>query len=204
MARTRDGLVGCWVLFFALPACVSPLELGLTTGEVETGARGFDAIVVLGNRPPLDDEGHIAPELARRVEHGVELLHRGVAPLLVFSGGASPGQPPEARVMAEHASSLGVDRGVMLLELTSQSTIQNARFSYQSLCPEGGCHLKVVAVTNRYHAARALPLLRCAGFDARVSPSPLPDEAVARARTWEFWASFAELFIDECARSQAP
>src|SRR5690606_31295793 len=46
--------------------------------------RPAEAIVVLGNRPPVLPDGSIAPETARRVRRGVALYERGLAPVLVM------------------------------------------------------------------------------------------------------------------------
>jgi len=77
-----------------------------------------DAIVVLGCR------GSAA--LRRRLEIGIRLFERGVAPLLVLSGGGG-GPLPEAEAMRQAAIDHGVPETALLIDAVSRNTFENAR-----------------------------------------------------------------------------
>ena len=91
------------------------------------GATPADVVVVLGAR--VLEDGTPSPTLRARLEKAVALYHQGLAPRLLFSGGVGLHPPAEARVMLELAVRLGVPPEACVLEETSHSTEQNARFS---------------------------------------------------------------------------
>lgn len=162
----------------------------------------LDAIVILGNRPPILEDGTLNPELERRVRQGVALFHRGLAPQLLVTGGSTAGSTSEAAVMAAFAQDLGVPGERILREPRAQSTIENARFSLRLLCRATPCQPRVIVVTNRYHAERAVPLFRCAGGKAWPSYSALPSSYEASARSWEWMARVSYWFVDQCERAK--
>ena len=195
-------------------ACVHSttfLMLGVTAGcaagllpEV-TELHRADAIVVLGNRPPVDESGRIRAELRRRVETGVQLFRRGLAPRLVMAGGPAPSGDVEADVMRDFAIRLGVPPHAILRERRSQDTIENARFSITMLCKNETepCIPEVIIVSSPYHLRRARMLFECAGARAQVAPTPVPSHA-NYARSFAFrerfvWAYYG--FIRPCRRA---
>ncbi|RZO51850.1 MAG: YdcF family protein [Sandaracinaceae bacterium] len=168
--------------------------------------RHADAIVVLGNRPPTDAEGRVAPETARRVAHGVALYRRGLAERIVMAGGPAPGGGTEADVMAAHAMSLGVPEAVILRERRSRDTAENARFTMALLCGEeddDGCAPTLLVVSSPYHLRRALRLFRCAGARPIPAPTPIPDEVGYQASftAYEYAVGIYRAFAPAC---QAP
>ena len=129
---------------------------------------GFEAIVVAGCRVRRD--GTPSAALARRTRRAVDLWRRGLAPVILVTGGPRSGRKPEARVAADLALELGVPGEALRLEQRSTSTDENARFS-RALLPGG----PVIVVTDAFHA------LRCERVFARrfaralaVSPDPAP------------------------------
>jgi uncharacterized SAM-binding protein YcdF (DUF218 family) len=153
------------------------------TGRVPPGAPRADAIVVLGCALRA---GAPSPALTRRVECGVALLARGVAPLLVLSGGGRAGRP-EAAAMAGLAAALGVARERMLLEPESRDTIGNA-FNSAALLRARGL-ASVVLVSDAYHLVRARILFRRAGLIVAASDHPPP----------RFWLRELPFYLREAA-----
>jgi uncharacterized SAM-binding protein YcdF (DUF218 family) len=127
-----------------------------------------DAIVVLGCALHA---GAPSPALVRRVECGAALLARGVAPLLVLSGGGRSGRP-EAEAMAALAAALGVPPERLLLEPGSRDTIGNA-FNSAALLRARGL-ASVVLVSDAYHLTRARILFRRAGLIVAATDHPPP------------------------------
>ncbi|QCR19013.1 YdcF family protein [Agrococcus sp. SGAir0287] len=119
------------------------------------------AVVVLG--AGLFD-GRVSPLLGARVARGVALARRDPRTILVLSGGQGADEPrPEAVAMAEHAASLGMEEGRMLLEDASTTTEENLRLT-RALLLERGIQGPVTIVTSDYHAFRAATLLRRLGI----------------------------------------
>ncbi len=168
----------------------------------EQALRRADAIVVLGNRPPLRG-GEVAPETGRRVRRGVELWRRGLAPVLVVTGGSV--RPTEAEVMARFAEELGVPREAIVLEDRARDTAENARFTIEALCAgQRECAPRVIVVSSPYHLRRAVRLFRCAGARVQHAASELTDEYGERVASTaiEYGARIAYVFDDACARAR--
>lgn len=164
------------------------------------------AIVVLGNRPPVDPDGNVRPELRRRVETGVRLFHEGVAPRLVMAGGPAPSGHVEAEVMRELAISLGVPEEVIVVEPSSTDTIENAGFTVALLCgADPLCSPRLVVVTSPYHLRRAGELFACAGAEVQLAATPVPDDDPGYARRFAFVERFVRVyygFVDPCERAR--
>ena len=142
----------------------APAQMSGTTLRRTPGSPPFDAVVVLGTR--VEADGRASAPLARRVRRGVALVQAGAAPLLLLSGGQSPGGsqgvPNEAEVMADLAREAGLTEESLLLECKSRSTWENAVFCSRLLAARGlGSAL---VVTDRLHLRRALLCFRRCGL----------------------------------------
>lgn len=164
-----------------------------------------EAIVVLGNRPPVEPDGRLRHETRRRLERGLELLGAGHAPLLLLVGGPYPGGGTEAEVMADHARHAGVPSEALLLETSSTNTVENARESVRLLCAERGasCHPDIILVSSPYHLERATELFRCAGAEVDPVPAALDLPAAERLglAAREALVRFSYHFYDPCRRA---
>ncbi len=187
----------------AAPGCGLPLGRELLVPPVTLTPA--DAIVVLGNRPPRGPDGSVAPETARRVRRGVALFDEGLAPRLVVTGGPAPGGGTEAEVMSAYARSLGVPAGAILEERASRDTVENARLSFDLLCPPGArCLRRVIVVTSPYHLRRARRLFACAGFEVQAASTELVDDAGYQATftAYEYAVGLAGAVSDPCGRAR--
>lgn len=106
-----------------------------------------DAIVVLGG----DSSGG-------RLERGVELFRRGIAPRLVLSGGQVYPGATWAGLMRQHALSLGVPAEAIIVQDASATTAEDAAFSARALRAAGAS--SAVVVTSSWHSRRAMRLFR--------------------------------------------
>lgn len=198
--RTAAWLAALSLAVLALASCGVPgRELFLPPRPLSRA----DAIVVLGNRPPLDAGGEVAPETERRVRRGVELYERGLAPILVVTGGSV--QPTEAEVMARRAEDLGVPREAIVVEDRARDTPENARFSVEALCSgRERCAPRVIVVTSPHHLRRAVELFRCAGADVQHAAAELTGDYGQRVAftAIEYGARIAYVFDDACARAR--
>ncbi len=137
-----------------------------TFGTTDT-ARPAGAIVVLGARVQAD--GTASATLRARAAQGAALYQRGLAPLVVFSGGIGVHPPSEASVAAKVAQSLGVPKASCVLEENSHSTRENARFTAVLLRARGIS--EVIVVSDPYHLRRARWLFEHEGLTVSTSPA---------------------------------
>jgi uncharacterized SAM-binding protein YcdF (DUF218 family) len=153
--------------------------------EVDGGLAVADAVVVLG--APLRRDGSLSDVLEERVAAGVELWRRGVAPLIVMTGGHGPGvaaMTTEAEAMAARARQLGVPAGSLLLEVESENTSRNAELTARLLLVRGA--RRVVIVSQPFHLRRAVLWFRRCGLDATgyVIANSLQVTQPARGLRW--------------------
>jgi uncharacterized SAM-binding protein YcdF (DUF218 family) len=130
----------------------------------------FDVLIVLGY--PADADGNPTPTELARVTEAVNEYERGVAPKMIFTGGAAHNQFVEAEVMARVAEAQGIPAGAIVQEPTARDTIQNAcdslrimqRHGWESAevvssashLPRAGLILSRLPLKWRTHAAPAL------------------------------------------------
>jgi len=155
-------------------------------------ARRAGAIVVLGAR--VFAGGAPSDALRARVEQAVALYHRGLAPLVVFTGGPRPGLPSEAEVAQALAREAGVPEDACLLEAESLTTEENARFSARLLRARKA--LPAIVVSDGFHLLRARQLFLREGLAILPSPAggPWRSRPLTERLYWYFREGFALLF----------
>ena len=116
-----------------------------------TSLTRFDAIVVLGS--PADSDGNPTPRELARVAQGVREYERGVAPRLIFSGGAVRNRFVEAQVMARAAEARGIPASAIFLEPQARDTIENACHVARMMKEHGWRSAEVVSSAS--HLPRA-------------------------------------------------
>jgi uncharacterized SAM-binding protein YcdF (DUF218 family) len=126
-----------------------------------------DAIVLLGCR--IGPSGRPLLPAMRRAETAARAYHRGVAPVLVVSGGRRWGEHAEATALARELGREGVPESAIVEELCSLSTHENAVFSAAILRRLGA--RRAAIVTCWWHMPRALANFRAAGVDAVAIPT---------------------------------
>ncbi|MDE3186122.1 MAG: YdcF family protein [Acidobacteriota bacterium] len=140
-----------------------------------TSLTRFDAIVVLGS--PADSDGNPTPKELARVAQGVREYERGVAPRLIFSGGAVRNHFVEAQVMARAAEARGIPESAIFLEPEARDTIQNACFATRIMRAHGWRSAEVVS--SAVHLPRAGILFDRTPLKWRVDAAqPLVPETV--------------------------
>jgi len=139
------------------------------------GAVHADAIVVLGGATrgaSYPRETHELNEAGDRLLYTARLYRQGVAPVVVVSGGnapwVGPGGTPEAEIMAEILTVMGVPREAMILEGGSRNTYENAVESHELLNEHG--FDEIVLVTSAMHMPRAYEIFVKTGL--AVIPAP--------------------------------
>ena len=180
-----DGIVrllGIGAVALLIGTAFTPLahKLDLLTAPA-SDIQPADAIVVLSQG--VSSFGILAPESALRTERALALYREGLAPRLLFLGGAQGNGPTEADVRARIARFDGVPPSAILTEARGHTTRDEAMLATALLRPKGV--ETILLVTNSGHLRKATPLFERAGFtvhpvasDAFVDPGTPEDRLV--------------------------
>lgn len=148
-------------------------------GHVRDETRPADAIVVFG---AAEYSGHPSPVLKARLDHAYDLYRRGLAPVVIVTGGFG-GDPrfSEGGVGREYLSRLGVPDASLIAETQSADTAESAE-RVAAILRANGWH-SVDAVSDAYHLFRVKQFLTRRGVIAYASPRPdsIPKTALGRA-----------------------
>jgi len=146
--------------------CVAAYVVYVSHQRVEIPA---DAIVVLGAAAYDDDP---SPVFERRIQQGLALYQRGLAPQLVFTGGFGGRRArfSESQVARAYALAHGVPSSAILIESRSRTTRGNLQGAACLLRMSHG--RRILLVSDPLHMARALWLARDLGLQAYPAPTP--------------------------------
>jgi uncharacterized SAM-binding protein YcdF (DUF218 family) len=130
--------------------------------------RPADAIVVLG---AAQYDGRPSPVFEARLEHAVDLWHRGLASAFVVTGGKLPGdRTTEAAVAREYA----ISHGVPATAIFGEDEAHNTLASLTAVAAELRARdlTSAVFVSDPTHMLRVLRIADDLGIDAYGSPTP--------------------------------
>jgi uncharacterized SAM-binding protein YcdF (DUF218 family) len=131
------------------------------------GARTSDAIVVLGAAQYV---GRPSPVLRARLDHALSLWQRGLAPVLIFTGGTGAGDTTsEAAVSRVYAMKHGVPDTAILLENEGKTTRQS--LAAVSAIMHARSMRTAILVSDPFHMLRLRILSTQYGVDASTSPT---------------------------------
>ena len=130
-------------------------------------ARKSDAIVVLG---AAHYAGRPSPVLRARLDHAIRLYERGVAPVIIMTGGQAPGDTvSEAVVGRRYAVRQGVPPAAILVERSGMTTLESMRAVSRMMRARG--METAVLVSDPFHMLRLKLLARQVGFTGYTSPT---------------------------------
>jgi uncharacterized SAM-binding protein YcdF (DUF218 family) len=154
--------VGAFLLFLG----VSGFRIVRAAGEAPI--HQADAIVVFG---AAEYAGRPSPVYRARLDHGFDLFRRGLAPVVITTGGAA--QDPdfsEGGVGRDYLSRRGIPEQSLIAETQSSDTAQSAG-RVANIMRANGMHT-CIAVSDAYHVFRIRALLEHEGVQAEVAPRP--------------------------------
>jgi uncharacterized SAM-binding protein YcdF (DUF218 family) len=128
-----------------------------------------DAIGVLG---AAEYDGRPSPVYRARLDHALELYHRGIAPLIITLGGPGGDQFTEGSVGAGYLISKGVPEQSIIAETESRNTEESAR-RIAVIARVNGLH-RLVVVSDDTHMFRIHAICAAEGLDVLTSPRPRP------------------------------
>jgi vancomycin permeability regulator SanA len=153
--------------------------------------RPASAIVVLG--AAVHTDGSPSEVLAQRMATACKLYEGGYAPLVIVSGGRTPGFPSEPDVMRHVAERCGIPAASIVEDEGGADTKSTAVDSARIVSER---HLgAVLVVSHGYHLARAGLAMRRAGVRAFTVPAAetrvLPAKPYYLARELAAWTVYA-------------
>ena len=171
LSRKRRHLPWIWIV--AVIVILVLAYLGLICVQIEQASsqqqlRAVDAIVVFG---AAEYSGRPSPVYRARLDHALELFQRGIAPVIITTGGAAADpEYNEGGVGHDYLMHRGVPEASLIAETQGSDTAQSAvrvavimRANHMRSC---------VAVSDAYHVFRIRQLLEHEGVQVYVAPRP--------------------------------
>jgi uncharacterized SAM-binding protein YcdF (DUF218 family) len=152
------GIIGSWLVIAAQAVHQAGVDQ----------ARPADVIVVFG---AAEYAGHPSPVLRARLEHAYQLFERGLAPIIITTGGA--GKDPkfsEGQVGRDYLAKRGVPDVNLIAETQGTDTEQSAR--RVGVIMDANNLKTALLVSDAYHVYRAKRMLEAEGITVYTSPRP--------------------------------
>jgi uncharacterized SAM-binding protein YcdF (DUF218 family) len=179
--RFRQGVFAALLLaLLALAYAERSLYLAIREQAARDEATPAEALVVFG---AAEYNGAPSPVLKARLDHAFDLEERGLAPLVITSGG-SGGDPQytEAGVGRDYLIQQGVAEAKILVDMRSLTTYESVK-AVTLLLRQRQKHT-CIAVSDGFHLYRIKLMFRSLGITAYASPAPdSPIEADSSLRT---------------------
>lgn len=144
-------------------------------------ARPADVILILG---AAEYRGRPSPVLRARLDHGLELYRRGLAPRILTTGGAG-GDPDftESEVGRAYLVDRGVPSDAIIVEREGESTAHSTAAAAEIMRRMG--LVSAIVVSDGYHIFRVKKMLEFRGLKVYGSPRNAPPGGGVR-RGWQY------------------
>src|SRR5690242_14755714 len=168
----RNRPIGRWFLLIAALAVLaffSVTAIRITRAAALQEVPHADAIVVFG---AAEYSGRPSPVLRARLDHALDLFHRGLAPVIITTGGAAADPIfSEGGVGRDYLMRHGVPERSLIAETQGRDTAESA-LRVGVIMRANGLH-SCVAVSDAYHVFRIRKLLEREGLNpVYVAPRP--------------------------------
>lgn len=131
-----------------------------------------DVMIILGY--PARKDGTLSPILRERIKKAAELYHKGIAGMIICSGGAVANRYIEADVMAQALNELGVAESHIIRERSAKNTYGNLMIS-KEMMQEKGLETAVI-VSSPWHLRKASSYALKLEINHTVEKSKCPHE----------------------------
>ncbi len=158
-----------WLLLLAV-GYTSVLYYLIVSHSTINEARAADTIVVFGAAEYI---GRPSPVYKARLDHASQLYHRGLAPIVITTGGA--GEDPkfnEGGVGREYLKTLGIPDDQLIAETQSTYTAESAR--RVAIIMRANSMHSCIAVSDGYHLFRIKHMMAREGFSSTLRPASTP------------------------------
>jgi uncharacterized SAM-binding protein YcdF (DUF218 family) len=165
-----------WLLALGLAGYATGVYWRIVSHAARDESRTADAIVVFG---AAEYDGRPSPVYKARLDHAAQLYHRGLAPMVIITGGS--GNDPrfsEGVVGREYLKTLGIPDNQLIAETQSADTAESAR-RVSTIMYVNKMH-SCLAVSDGYHMFRIKHMLGREGIIVYGAPRP-------NSRPQTFW-----------------
>lgn len=165
-----------WLLALGLAGYAAGVYWRIVSHAARDESRQADAIVVFG---AAEYDGRPSPVYKARLDHAAQLYHRGLAPIVIITGGS--GNDPrfsEGVVGREYLKTLGIPDNQLIAETQSADTAESAR-RVSTIMYVNNMH-SCLAVSDGYHMFRIKHMLGREGIAVYGAPRP-------NSRPQTFW-----------------
>lgn len=184
-SHLKESWLRPWRLWLLALAGALLLFFGITGSRIvqaagESPASKADVIVVFG---AAEYVGRPSPVFKARLDHGYELFQKGMAPVVITTGGAA--QDPdfsEGGVGKDYLQRRGIPEQALISETQGSDTAQSASRVANIMRTNG--MRSCIAVSDAYHVFRIRALLEHEGVQVEVAPRP-------ESRPHPLWQRFA-------------
>jgi len=136
------------------------------TAQIAEGAPA-DAIAVFG---AAEYDGRPSPVYRARLDHALDLYHRGIAPLIITLGGNGGDQYNEGAVGREYLMAKGISESAIIAETESRNTEESARRI--AVIARANELRRLVIVSDGTHLFRIHEICAADGLNVLTSPRP--------------------------------
>ena len=152
-------------------------------------AQLVDAIIVMG---AAQYNGKPSSVLKARLDHAFDLFDRGLANIIITTGGFGPDPNfSEAHVSARYLSERGVDPSQIVTEQGSGTTYDTVQAASRLMHSNGW--KKALVVSDGFHLYRVKEIFADSRVDALTSPAPA--SPIEMASTSRIWFSLREIVL---------
>ena len=170
----KSGKRGPWLRVIVVAAVLFSFTFAITTyvrivrQSWRDEARPADCIIVLG---AAEYSGRPSPVLRARLDHAYDLFKRGLAPIVITTGG-NGGDPKfsEGGVGRAYLMSRGIPEQDIIAETQADNTDESVE-RVAAIMNENGMHT-CIAVSDGYHIFRIKKMLEQHGFTVYGAPRP--------------------------------
>jgi uncharacterized SAM-binding protein YcdF (DUF218 family) len=170
----------------ALAALLALGWIGTVIAVLAVGRRDqaspADAIVVLG---AAQYEGRPSPVLRARLDHARDLYRRGLAPVVIVTGGTGVGDTTsEAAVGRRYLLQQGLPDSAIVMETRGRTTIESMRGVTSLVDALPG--QRVLLVSDPFHMLRLAILARHDGLQPLTSPTRTSPIGAHASQRWKY------------------
>jgi uncharacterized SAM-binding protein YcdF (DUF218 family) len=155
---------------------------------VRDEAQPADAIVVLG---AAQYNGHPSPVLRARLDHALDLYHRGFAPSIITTGSYGPDENfSEAHVSTQYLINHGINADHII---TQQGGSTHDSIRAATVVMREKSWKTALVVSDGFHLFRSRRMFEDEGIVAYTSP--VPNSPIEVASSQRFWFSMREVML---------
>ncbi len=156
------AVAGAFLLFFGVTGS------RIVRAAAESPNQKADVIAIFG---AAEYAGRPSPVYRARLDHGYALFQKGMAPVVITTGGAA--QDPdfsEGGVGRDYLLRRGIPEQALIAETQGSDTAQSAA-RVANIMRANGMH-RCIAVSDAYHVFRIRALLEHEGVQVELAPRP--------------------------------